>query len=697
MKKWITCVIAAFMALTVSFSATAQDFPPTDTFTHWTLSNGTKYPVETKPLYEVTEVVTARSLGFDESIGTIQFIDCDSAGNTYVLTDAGRIICFDTDYKLKRDYKITGKDGAEVDFNGAKGIYVYSENEIYIADTEHSRVLYCIDGVVNKEILLPESLLIPEDFVYKPIRIARDPDGFLYVLSDGSYYGAILYTPEGEFSGFFGANTVKGNILSSLAYLWDRLTMNDIKRAQVSKKLPFQFSDICIDDDGFVYISTGLNSGGAVAQIRVLSPGGNDILPNSASTNFGETDNVVRLGRNIGQNFIGIQSNGDGLIYALDSAFGLIYIYDTESHMIAAFGGGIGQGKQEGTFSAACSIALSGSRVLVADNIKGNITVFETTEFGETVFTAQKLTLNSNYTEAEGLWQEVLKQDPVNRLALYGLSKSAYQDGNYEDAMKYAKECGDSSTYSQARTKIQNKFITDNFIWLFFLVLIVVSGIVALLIISVKKQVVFIKNAKLRTLTSAMVHPFRSFSDIKYKQMGSIKIAVTLTVLFYFTGAAAVIWGDFRYSSYDTGTYNTLFQFVQTVGLVLAWSVANWSISTLQDGKGKFKEVFIVTSYSIFPIILYNIIFIPLTHMVASAGSSIVSGLQMLAYIFCGIMITVGLMTIHDFSFPRFVFTSIITVLMIILIIFVVFMMGVLLTQFEGFFVEVILEALRRW
>ena len=29
------------------------------------------------------------------------------------------------------------------------------------------------------------------------------------------------------------------------------------------------------------------------------------------------------------------------------------------------------------------------------------------------------------------------------------------------------------------------------------------------------------------------------------------------------------------------------------------------------SGKGKFKEVFIVTSYSIFPIILYNIIFIP--------------------------------------------------------------------------------------
>ena len=263
--------------------------------------------------------------------------------------------------------------------------------------------------------------------------------------------------------------------------------------------------------------------------------------------------------------------------------------------------------------------------------------------------------------------------------------------------MKYAKECRDSSVYSQARTKIQNKFISENFIWIFFLVVTVVSALVALIIISVKKQVVFIKNDKLRTLTSAMIHPFRSFGDIKYKQMGSVRIAVVLTALFYLSGAAAVIWSDFRYSSYDSGTYNTLFQLVQTVGLVLVWSLANWGISTLQDGKGKLKEVFIVTAYSVFPIILYNIISIPLTHMVAASGSSLISGLQSLAYIFCGIMLTVGLMTIHDFSFPRFVLTSVITLLLIILIVFVVFMIGVLLTQFVSFFAEVVLEAMRRW
>ncbi len=697
MKRYIALILALFLILSLSLTVSAEDNASNDTFTHWTLSNDTKLPVETKPLYEATEVITARSLGFDESIGVILNIGCDDSGNTYVLTDMGRIFCIGTDYTLKYEYEIKDAAGEKIDIKGAKGIYVHSDTEIYIADTEHNRVLQCVDGSIKKEILLPESSLIPEDFIYKPSRIAIDPDGFIYVLSEGSYYGAILYTPQGEFSGFYGANTVKGNILSTLGYLWDRLTMNDTKRAQVSKTLPYQFSDICIDENGFVYTSTGLNADGRSGQIRVLSPGGSGILTGSESFNFGETDKVVRLDANMDQNFISIKSNGDGLVYALDSTFGLIYIYDTESRMIAAFGGGLGQGRQKGNFSSACSMALNEDRILVADGIKGTITVFEATDFGKTISTAHKLTLKSDFSKARPLWQEVLKEDPVNRLALYGLSKASYQEGNYEEAMKYAKECNESSVYSQARTKIQNEFINNNFIWLFFVAIAVIGVLSALLIVTIKKQIVFVKNSKLRTLTRAMVHPFESFGDIKYKSMGSLKIAIALTVMFYFSGAAAVIWSDFRYTSYDSGTYNILFQFVQTVGLVLVWSIANWGISTLREGKGRLKEVFIVTAYSVLPIIIYNIISIPLTYMVATENSALIAGIKVLAYIFCGIMLTIGLMTIHDFSFPKFILTSIVTLLLIILIIFVVFMIGILLTQFAGFFIEVFLEAVRRF
>ena len=123
--------------------------------------------------------------------------------------------------------------------------------------------------------------------------------------------------------------------------------------------------------------------------------------------------------------------------------------------------------------------------------------------------------------------------------------------------------------------------------------------------------------------------------------------------------------------------------------------MANWGISTLQEGKGRLREVFIVTSYSVLPLILYNIVSIPLTYVVADAGSALISGLHLLALILCGVLLSVGLMKIHDYSFFKLLVTALISVLLIILIIFVVFMVGMLLAQFFGFFVEAATELIR--
>jgi len=258
-----------------------------------------------------------------------------------------------------------------------------------------------------------------------------------------------------------------------------------------------------------------------------------------------------------------------------------------------------------------------------------------------------------------------------------------------------AKRGGDGATYSQAREKLQNIFISANFLWLFPLILLMTGAIVALLIVTAKRKAVLIPHPGLRTLARGMIHPFQSFGDIKYKKMGSMRIALILTVLFYLSSAAATIWSDFRFTNYDTATYNSLFQIVQTAGLVALWSVANWGISTLQEGKGRLKEVFTVSAYATLPLILYNLISTPLTHILAAGGETFLSGLHTLALIFTGVMLTVGLMVIHDFSFPRFLFSAFITVLFMILVIFVLFMLGILLTQFWSFMVKAVLEGFR--
>ena len=139
-KKQLTALSLIFIfifSLRLSVSAA-----PTDSFTHWDLTENTKKAVYTKDVYKSDAVINARSLGLDSSI--IQDIVCDKNGNIYILAGDSRILVVDESYKLIKTISVTGFDGLTVDFTDSRGIYISEENDIYIGDTNNGRVLVLI-------------------------------------------------------------------------------------------------------------------------------------------------------------------------------------------------------------------------------------------------------------------------------------------------------------------------------------------------------------------------------------------------------------------------------------------------------------------------------------------------------------------------------------------------------------------------
>ena len=327
---------------------------PTGSFTHGYSGTAAEEAVSSRAVYAVSRLTDIRGMGIPEGIEKIADIATDDDGNFYLLTSDGRLFLLDGDFKLSKEYKITSADGEPLEITGARGILPMSSDDIYIADTENERVIEINSGGrITREITKPDSRLIPEDFKFAPIKLERDSKGTLYVLCDGAYYGALLFAPSGEFSGFYGANTVKGSALTTLSYLWDALTKNDDKRAYSVKKLPYRFFDLSIDEKDFVYTCTGqTDNASSNGQIKKLSPNGVNILYKSkpdgtktdaGSYNFGEASTEKRNNKTVVQNFTSIQTDERGYIYALDSTYGIIYVYDSESNLITAFGGGKGR------------------------------------------------------------------------------------------------------------------------------------------------------------------------------------------------------------------------------------------------------------------------------------------------------------------------------------------------------------------
>ena len=707
MKRLVSLAVAFILLFGFAFSVSAYE--PTSSFVHEETASGKVVSVPSREMYSATRVITADSLGLKNSMTGLSDLCCDKEGNTYLLcADSSTVVVLKKDYSFSSIIKVKDKSGEEESFDGAQGIYVDDSGKVYICDTSNSRILICDKtGKLLKVMEAPESSLIPEDFYYQPCKIVKNNRGYTYILSLGCYYGALAYSPEGEFLGFYGSNTVKSSALDTLSYLWNRLTQTDAKKAMTVKKLPYSFVDLCLDSKGYMITCTGTveDKSNGTGQIRKLSPGGDDILYKTgfdgssvaaSGYNFVEEKIVKRFGVNKPQNIISVDVDADGFIYALDSMHNLVYIYDDECNMLCGFGGGSDYMKRLGVFDNSQGLKLNGTDVLIIDTDNFALTVFERTDYGKLLAKAPSLYLKGEYDSAKPLWEEVLALNSNSQLAYRGLAMASINQKDYGSALKYAKAGLDYSVYDTAFKVVRDKYIADNFLWIFGLAVLAVGGIIVFFAMAKKKGIVLIKNEKIKTALSSSVHPFNAFDDVKYKAKGSVVVALAIMFIYYIAKVLEATASGFLFTNNDVTTYNMIYTLLGTIGLVLLWSVCNWLVASLFSGNGRLKEVFIATTYSLIPITVYTFIRVILSHVLTLSGLSIMDGLYTVVLLFTFFILSIAIMTAHEYDFFKFLSTSIVTVFLMILVVFVIFLVGILLGQVWDFLVSLFQEIFYR-
>lgn len=693
LKTVFTIVFAVLLIAVPTFSVSAE--VPYESYTYWSDVGEQNKSVYNRPMYSADYSFDANTLGI-EGFSKINDITFDDDGNLYILDNASRIVILDSEYNFVDEIGLI--DGKE-SYVDAKGVYIAKDKTIYICDTEGHRILHINrDGGLIKKITLPESNLIPDEFDFRPTNMAIDDYGYMYILSDGSYYGALLYDENMEFLGFYGANTVTASIGSIFSNIKNRVFPNNNKLENSAKRLPYSFVDLAIDDEGFIYTSTGYTDKARKGQVRKLGPGlGNNIL---GSDDVTFVDTKVNTSYNKGavskQDIFDIEVDGSGFVYGLESAFGKVFVYDPSCRILSVFGGGMGFGTQIGNFVTVSALAIKngGEEVLVADGATNKITVFSITEFGTLVKKLIGLTLKGDYAGAKEGWEQVLKMDNNFQPAYGALARAYINEGDYETALDLAKKGYDRETYAIAFEYKRNEIVNDYFALIFIGIAVLVVLVIVFLVVSTKKKLKIIKNKQLNLMFSTLIHPSNTFTEIKEKRQGSVWLCVALVLIFYVVTILETLKGGFLFTVYDVATFNSIWLFVKTVGLVVLWIIANWMVCTLMGGRGRVKEIAIVTCYSLLPLIIERIIRIFLTNMLLPSEASFLNISGAIAILYFLFLMIIGLLKIHDFSMGRLVWTSVLSVAGVAAIVFLAIAIIILVQQFGGFIVTVVSEIL---
>ncbi len=693
-------IVMSIFMVPASADRISQD--PYDTYTYWT-APGTKMDVSAAPMYEYETTITAADLGLTV-FSSPSDVFIDDAGLIY-LTDKGnsRIIVMNSDYSFKTIISEIKYKEETLTLSEPSSVFVTDKGDIYIADTENKRVVITnMNGVASNVLYLPKDDVIPSNFIYKPEKIVVDAEGYVYVLSNGSYYGAVMYDDHLAFSGFYGANSVSGSILDIFTRIYELYIMTDSQHENKEKSLPYCFTDIAVDADNFIYTATAPAQTDATntGQLKKLSPSGINILKNKTTTTVSSAEGF-NFSDGLGMKYPNMQGyygwrtsyissmdvDSYGYMYGLCSTYGHIFIYDQECNQLTVFGGGLEDGIQQGTFCKPVNIQVDDrtEKVFVVDQLLNSLTIYKPTKYGALVKKAQALTNSGDYVEAEKYWNEALTYDRNSQLAYRGLSRAALIKEEYETTLEYAELGFDQDTYASAFSFVRNDYLAENFVWLFGIAIVVIGGLIFFFVYMKKKEKKLIKSPAVSTMFKCVVHPFEGAQQVRYYNKGSAKLATVVLVLYFIVTVCSEIYYGFMYSMIDKSSYSAGFSLIRTFGIVLLWTVVNWGLTTLFQGKGNMKQVYIVTCYALIPQIISAVLTTILSNVLVPEEALVITAISTVCLALTAIMLCVGIMTVHEFGFFKFITMTIVIVLGMLVCVFVIMMVFVLLQQLFTF------------
>lgn len=640
----------------------------------------------------------------------------DELNHVYIAnTGANQIVGTDEEFNVRLVIDtFINKFGVPDQLKEPKGVFV-TKDEIYVADSANSRIVI-FDKLGNFVDIVPEpaSEVLPEGHVYTPEAVAVDKAGRIYVVSSSSNFGIISLNRDGSFNGFIGPQKVSYNALEYFL----RLFKTAEQLAASEQNVSVEFNNICIDKDGFMYVTTAAipdadvinslrarNKSGDYAPVKKLNPNGTDVMNrNGFWPPYGE----IQFSNGVSTK---ISMSGPSKLYdvalgeantwsVIDNTRSKVFTYDSNGNLLYAFGD---KGEQLGNISDLVSIDYQGSKMLLLDRAKNSFTIYKRTAYGDLLTEAIQTTEDKQYDKAVDYYVEILQRNNNYDAAYIGIAQSKYREGSYEQAMKYYKYAYNTEDYSEAYQAYRKEWMEKN-LW-------VVPVVLFLIIFGVSKFFKYAnavnkrgqKSKEKRSFVEEVLygihiifHPFDGFWDLKHEKRGSVRGATFWLAISCLTFVYQSMGRGYISNPYGDHT-SYMMSIVSILSPVVLWVIANWCITTLFEGEGSFKDVYIATCYSLVPLPLLIIPSVMLTNILTLSEMQIVTMLQGFAFGWLGLLVFFGMMVTHDYSLGKNVITSIVSIVGVAFIIFLAGLFSALVAKVFTFFYNIYIELSYRW
>lgn len=661
--------------------------------------------VITAPISHIlSSVVTNENLKIDElkDVADIQVHN----NELYILEKTkGKIFVIDQDNNLIRII------GETLGLNLPESFYIGKNGYIYIADTANNRILKLdINGNLIKEIKEPNKKKTLSEVEFLPEKIVVDSGERIYVIVKNETNGIYQLDIDGNFLGYFGSVPV----VPDFSELFWRTVSTKEQLKKMLLFVPTEYSSMDIDKSDFIYTTVATNtdteirnyikgggSGSTLAPIRRLNPKNIDVLVrNGSMPPAGDLIDTVdwRTDSGNASRFVEISVKDNGMYCALDVTRSRVFTYDKEGNLLYIFGNN--DNTHDGLLKPN-AICWWNDKIVVSDTGNKVIKIYEPTDYAMLIDKAIGAEVSGNYDVSYGCWQQLLKIHSGNNLACMGMGKYYMRQGDYTEAMKWFKQIDSKENYSLAFKKYRKEVgytVTG-----IAIVGIVISVIAIAVIKKVRKHKVRDKkSAKENSVLNGfkygfyiMRHPFDGFWDMQFENKGNLVSATMILVITVAINLIGCFATGYLISGNKSAGYNVLIQGVLSIILPFGlWCVANWSVTSLMNGSGTFKYVYMYSCYCLTPLLIGMPFMIILSNVLSLDEMMLYTIINTLIYIWAAFLLFVGTLTVHQYTPIRTTVSILLIVVAMAIIVFILLLCTTIIQQVTDF-IGLLLEEIR--
>ena len=186
-----------------------------------------------------------------------------------------------------------------------------------------------------------------------------------------------------------------------------------------------------------------------------------------------------------------------------------------------------------------------------------------------------------------------------------------------------------------------------------------------------------------------LFHPFDGYTDLKRYKKGRLVVAVAFIFLFAIFRIFRYQYEGFIINMNNPLYLNSVQELFSVALLVVLFTVGNWSVTKLMEGKGTYKEILMVTGYSLFPIIVIGFPAVILSNFLTLEEIAFYGLLMYMAFIGAGWMLFMGILNIHQYGLFKTILAFIATAVAMSVMMFLGLLFFDLIQQFIAFIIAI--------